>query len=296
MQAKWRQYTKEQIYEIYNNSQTWTDFFTAMGYAPANDYAYMKKKLQEVYPDIVFTHSKKKVGQRFGKLTLIKDIGRTEKGLIIWECKCDCGNIVQRTTKSLRDSSSCKECLIKNTTESQRKNIKGQIFNFLIPLECVGNVNGNGTRWICKCTLCGKITEPILINNITTGAVKSCGCLKSSGETIVRKTLEELNIKYIQEYSFQDLIGDKKPLRFDFAILNENDEIIYLIECQGEQHKKAIEYFGGEESYQKLVRYDNLKKEYCQKHSYKILYIPYKDYSKINSDYLKNLLIKGEEK
>ena len=47
MQAKWKTYTKEQIYQFYTESKTWTDFFTKMGYKAANDYGYTKKQLQK---------------------------------------------------------------------------------------------------------------------------------------------------------------------------------------------------------------------------------------------------------
>ena len=33
-------------------------------------------------------------GKRFGKLTVIKENGRSNNGKILWECVCDCGNIV----------------------------------------------------------------------------------------------------------------------------------------------------------------------------------------------------------
>ena len=52
MQAKWKTYTKEQIYQFYTESKTWTDFFTKMGYNAANDYGYTKKQLQKVYQTI----------------------------------------------------------------------------------------------------------------------------------------------------------------------------------------------------------------------------------------------------
>ena len=35
------------------------------------------------------------IGQKFNRLTVIKDSGkRTKSGNIMWNCKCDCGNIV----------------------------------------------------------------------------------------------------------------------------------------------------------------------------------------------------------
>lgn len=37
-------------------------------------------------------HYKDLTGQRFGKLEVIEMNGRTKRGLVIWKCKCDCGN------------------------------------------------------------------------------------------------------------------------------------------------------------------------------------------------------------
>lgn len=33
------------------------------------------------------------IGQRFGRLTVIRDVGKTKGYDTIWECKCDCGKI-----------------------------------------------------------------------------------------------------------------------------------------------------------------------------------------------------------
>ncbi len=57
-------------------------------------------------------YNKIKVGDRYGMLTVI---GKTEKrdraGAIVWNCKCDCGNVVQRSTTSLQNSKS-RGCII----------------------------------------------------------------------------------------------------------------------------------------------------------------------------------------
>ena len=65
------------------------------------------------------------------------------------------------------------------------------------------------------------------------GAVIGCGCTKSIGEYNIAKCLLDNNIPFEKEYVFSDLI-DKKHLRYDFAILNKNQEVIRLIEFDGE--------------------------------------------------------------
>ena len=41
------------------------------------------------------------VGQKFGRLTVIKDSGERKDNRIIWECQCECGNIVYHSTNNL---------------------------------------------------------------------------------------------------------------------------------------------------------------------------------------------------
>ena len=45
------------------------------------------------------------IGKKFGKLTVIKDSGqRSRNRNIIWDCKCECGNICQVTTNNLKQN------------------------------------------------------------------------------------------------------------------------------------------------------------------------------------------------
>ena len=99
-----------------------------------------------------------------------------------------------------------------------------------------------------------------------------------------KKILQQMNVKYSTQYSFNELKG-KNFLRFDFCILDK-DEIKCLIEYQGEQHYTPIEYFGGQEVFHRQQEYDNLKRKYCQEHNIKLVEIPYWDYNKISAEYL----------
>ena len=48
-----------------------------------------------------------------------------------------------------------------------------------------------------------------------------------------------------------------------------------MIEYDGEQHFKPIEYFGGEEAYQNRIKNDEIKNEYCKMHKINLIRIPY---------------------
>ena len=116
---------------------------------------------------------------------------------------------------------------------------------------------------------------------------------KSKGEIKISKWLQENNIKFKSEYTFDDL-KDIKKLRFDFAILNSNNEIKLLIEFDGKQHQGEGVFAKTEEEallmYNEIVYNDNLKNEYCFNKCIPLLRIPYDKYSKIEEILSKALL------
>jgi len=61
------------------------------------------------------------------------------------------------------------------------------------------------------------------------GAIGSCGCQRSRGESKINTILFDNGINYQTQFWFPDL-KDKKYLYFDFAILNENGSIKCLVE------------------------------------------------------------------
>jgi hypothetical protein len=61
-------------------------------------------------------------GQRFGKLTAIKPTDKRERGGVVWECKCDCGNTTIVASRDLVNghTQSC-GCRQKETISKIRK-------------------------------------------------------------------------------------------------------------------------------------------------------------------------------
>ena len=90
----------------------------------------------------------------------------------------------------------------------------------------------------------------------------------SKGEDKVLGILKKNKIAFDREVSFPRLTGKKgAPLRFDFAVLNDNDELEFLIEYQGIQHYEAKSKFGGYSGLRKQQYNDLQKREYCRKHN-----------------------------
>ena len=99
-----------------------------------------------------------------------------------------------------------------------------------------------------------------------------------------------MGINFKMQYKFSDLIGDVSQLRFDFAIMDESNNLICLIEYQGQQHYEQVKLFQTEEIFLRQQNNDNKKRDYCKKNNIKLVEIPYWDYQKIDEDYLKEII------
>lgn len=219
---------------------------------------------------------------QYGFLTVLyKSDIKTSNGKIKQHCKCECGNECDILGDSLRDGST-KSCGCKSkelNALNHTKDLANEQYGYLIPLEIVQK-NSEGNIWRCKCT-CGCNREDILVSahRIISGNTRSCGKLRQSvGEKEIINFLEAKNIQYQKEYSFKDLISptSDKKLRFDFAIF-KNDILNCLIEFDGSQHYKSVEFFGGQEEFEKRQIRDNLKNEYCKNNNIILYRIKYND-------------------
>lgn len=243
-------------------------------------------------------------GQIFGKLTVLEfdregTIQKREQlnnKFSYWKCQCDCGNIVTVCSTNLTNgkTKSC-GCLVKEVSaesmkkiqplgaQSALKDLTGQYFNeILVVKRYEQNTSCNKVQWVCQCH-CGN-TFITTGDSLKKGYVKSCGCIgRSIGEHKIHRILLENNIPFRKEVKFEDL-KDKTYLRFDFAILDNNNSIIKLIEFDGRQHsdKTSIWYTD------KTVMHDQIKNNYCQTHNIPLLRISYTDIDKITLDYLLN--------
>ena len=111
----------------------------------------------------------------------------------------------------------------------------------------------------------------------------------SRGEIKIEDILTEVGLNFQQEYSFPDLLSSSgRPLRFDFAVFDDNWELDFLIEYQGIQHYEAKSKFGGYSGLRKQQYNDMKKREYCRKHNIILIAIPYVDEGRIDYDYIMN--------
>ena len=131
-------------------------------------------------------------GNIYGSLKVIKPIREPGMRKTMWLCQCSCGEQKIFNGSELRAG--------KRTSCGKRcNNIKdelGKTYGFLTVLEQDPNLHGDCIYWICKCELCGNI-KSINGRRLRNGDTKSCGCLKSTGESSILKFLIE------EKYNFQ---------------------------------------------------------------------------------------------
>lgn len=221
-----------------------------------------------------------KQGDRFDHLTLVREVDvytswylqknhtkKTKVNDYIWLCKCDCGRYCKRRLSILKLTKyhTCDYC--------QRHALK------ILDSDMIGNRYGlltvlcrdHDDYWKCKCD-CGNFA--VLDGKaVRFGNVRSCGCIaKSSNESITQQFLELRNLVFEREKTFPDLVGELGvKLRYDFCVYI-NDQIV-LLELNGIQHYKPIEYFGGITQFKKQQRYDELKVIYAKQHGIKLYVI-----------------------
>lgn len=116
----------------------------------------------------------------------------------------------------------------------------------------------------------------------------------SKGEDIIRKLLEKLSIKFKPQFIFKDC-KYKSYLRFDFGILDEYNNVLFLIEYQGLQHYKPCTFNGvskekAEETFKETQIKDKIKKDYCSKNKIPLLEITYKEINNIEEILTKKLI------
>lgn len=174
------------------------------------------------------------------------------------------GDWTQRAASHLAGNG-CRKCHIEGTRRAQEDFIKaaqgvhGDKYDY-------SNVVylGNKTPVKVICPTHGEFK--IKPNSHTVGRSGCRKCGESYGELTIRNFLEKRNIPFQQEYLIRPYL-----YRFDFCITEAN----LYIEFHGEQHYRAVDFFGGEESFTKLKERDAAKVELVRKTNGTLIEINY---------------------
>jgi len=145
-------------------------------------------------------------------------------------------------------------------------NKSNDIHNFRYDYSDVNYINSH-TRVKIICKEHGEFSQLPYLH------VKGIGCpicRSSKIELNVQNILIQKNIKYVKEKRF-DQCRNILPLPFDFYLPDHN----VCIECDGIQHYKPIEHFGGLDSFNKRVKLDEIKSKFCLNNGIKLVRVHY---------------------
>ena len=256
-------------------------------------------------------------GKTFGEWTVLYRDTEWDKirkkPTVKWICRCSCGTIrsVSGTNLINHRTQSCgckKNIQFKDNVKKWNDKKKNENI-FCIKNDLTGKVFGNvkvlgldiektkqareekgklaKAYWKCQCQLCGNIFSPSG-NDLVSGGTNSCGCQRknqSKGAQKIEELLLKNHIKYRKEVTFPDL-KDIALLRYDFALLNNKDEIIKLIEFDGQQHFQKNNSLYHTPI---LEKHDKMKNDYAKKHNIPLLRISYLEIDNIT---INDLLLK----
>ena len=216
-------------------------------------------------------------GLTFGRLTVVERVENAKDGHAQWLCKCTCGNtsIVSSNVLKKGNAKSC-GCLNKevasNKAKNQYKDLTGQLFGRLTAIKYLGSNNKKSALWKCVCE-CGNDNFITTSHHLVSGNTKSCGCLKSIGESQIAIILSKNNIDFIQQYEFNDALYEdtKGQMRFDFYLPQEHR----LIEFDGEQHFSSTGGWNDENNLMLVKKRDKVKNEQALSHNIPLVRIPY---------------------
>ena len=218
-------------------------------------------------------------GKVYGYLTVLRRMPNS----VLWECQCKCGNKVIVNTNHLNTghTKSCGCYQKERTSETSTVNLVGKRFGLLTVIKLDTEKSIPKIKyWVCQCD-CGNIVS-VRGSHLSSGDTQSCGCLKiSHGELKIQQILEEYNISYVREKSFDDCINPKtnKKLRFDFFVDNK-----YLIEYDGIQHSIDALTKNWGESIDNVRYRDNIKTQWCRDNNIPLIRIPYTKYKDLTID------------
>lgn len=234
-------------------------------------------------------------GKTFGRLLvlervpdLIQPSGQHKKQ---FKCLCSCGNtcVVQSSHLVSGHTTSCGCFLQERNSEKNLADIANKRFGKLTVLNETLK-QGNVLKRKCLCD-CGNIVY-VRTTSLISGHTLSCGCLNSKAEYELIKYLNLKNIKYRTQMTFPEC-KHEKVLPFDFGILNNDSQLLFLVELQGAQHYYPFT-FHSESKEQKLLNLqhrqelDQIKRDFCKMHSIPLVEIKYSDFDK-KEQIIKNL-------
>ena len=199
--------------------------------------------------------------------------------------KCKCGELFERSFYNFKifekRCPKCREDEKSLNMSLEYKYVKKYIESNEAKLLSNEYINAK-TKLDIQCK-CGRKFKADFDKINSRGKVRCNVCSKktSTKEFIISQKLKALNIKYIEQYKFDDCIY-KDKLIFDFYIPSLNT----CIEYDGEGHYKPFRFNKDKETMQKKLEEtqirDAIKTQYCKDNNIKLIRIPYFEFDNID--------------
>lgn len=204
--------------------------------------------------------------------TLVEYRGIYEKVTLI----CIKHGQFQKTPNSLLSGHSCPSCTEYNKMNRESFIMKANVVHrdkYIYDEEFEYINSRNKVKILCE--------KHGYFFQVANNHLRGHGCNKcenrSKSEVIIENYLLSNSINFKIEYKFQDL-RYKYPLRFDFVILDESENIKYLLEFNGRQHYEFVRKFHvTEDNFEIYKERDRIKKDYCETMNIKLHIISYKE-------------------
>jgi very-short-patch-repair endonuclease len=201
-----------------------------------------------------------------GRYTQLEPYKRTHNKIAVRHNEC--GTIYRVTPHSFLQGKGCPECFGNKTKTTEQFSVEVDELSDGEFVLLSAYVN-NRIPVTIKHIDCGQ-EYPVTPKDFLRG--NRCPfCKQSKGERLVRHILDEAKVCYEIQKSFDDLKVNHKKLPFDFFLPTYN----LLIEYDGIQHFKEVQYFGGAKKLSDQRRRDGLKNKYAELNGISLLRIPY---------------------
>lgn len=216
------------------------------------------KEVADINPDIIV------VGKYINARTPIKHY--CKKHNILWNPYPD----------SILRGVGCKECGNEKTRDKNIKSHDKYVKDLHIAnpnIEVIEEYRGANIAILHRCKIDGYIWMARPVNTLFGKGCPQCN--ETKGERRIRKWLEDCNMEFVYQKTFNDC-KDLRALPFDFFVPKYN----LCIEYDGEQHFKPIDFDGNGpeltlQQFAKTTYHDEIKNQYCRNNNIKLLRIPY---------------------
>jgi very-short-patch-repair endonuclease len=206
--------------------------------------------------------------------------------------KCNCGSVFKTTFAKFnnRNKRQCNNCgnLLKNKDKAKiHSKFVEEIYNLVAnEYTILGQYVTSKTPILIKHNVCGNEYYVTPSNfNSKHNQTRCPKCKSSKSEKETEKILNKNKIIYKKQFKF-DNCKNIFSLPFDFAIFDNNEKLIILLELDGEQHYKPVRFGGvshdiAEKNYKLNKIRDDIKNEYCEKNNIRLLRISYIEFKNI---------------